>query len=235
MAEIAETLNRCRREWSRLGVDRTTSDEMASELAADLEAAATDGQPPEAVTGADARELARRWAGARGVIRPRGHILTTAIAALLGAVPGAGFGLFIAYGLASDPMAEIFGGNVIRVGESAYQPSLSPPLWLLLPLYVLAGAFAYAGAVAAAAAAVYFRGDVAAVATVRSLARALPLATALAVLATIGFASTQNFSTDFTIVVADACVAAAVFAACVAAVRARVVRRETLRLAQAGG
>lgn len=235
MTQIDETVNRCRREWRRLGVDRTSEDEMAAELAADLTAAAADGQPHESVTGPDARELARSWAAARGVVQPRRRILTTATAALVGAVPGAGFALFIAYGLSSQAMAEIFGGNVIRVGENAYQPSLSPPVWLILPLYAIGAAFAYGGAVAAAAAVLHVRGDVAAEATTRALAKALPLATALAILATIAFASTQDFSTDFTVVVADAGVAAAVLATSVAAVRARVVRRNRLTLAQAAG
>lgn len=208
---------------------------MAAELAADLAAAAADGQPHESVTGPDVRELARQWAAARGVIQPRRRMLTTAAAALLGAVPGAGFALFIAYGLSSEAMAEIFGGNVVRVGENAYVPSLSPPVWLLLPLYALGAAFAYAGAVAAAAAILHFWGDIAAEATARALAKVLPLATVLAILATIAFAATQDFSTDFTVVVADAGVAAAVLAASVAAVRARVVHRNRLRLVQATG
>lgn len=231
--QIDQTVKRFRREWRRLGVDRGSIDEMAAELAADLSAAAADAQPAESVTGPDPRELARTWAAARGVIRPRPRLLTTAAAALLGAVPGAGFALFIAYGLSSEPMAEIFGGNVVRVGENAYQPALSPPLWLLLPLYALGAAFAYAGAVAGAAAVLHLRGDLAAEATARSLAKALPVATVLAIIATISFASTQDFSTDFTIVVADAGVAASVLAASAAAVRAKVLRRNRPTLAQA--
>lgn len=235
MNQIAESVNRCRREWRRLGVDRTTIDEMTAELEADLAAAAADGQPHEAITGPDLRELAHSWAEARGVVRPRPHILTTATAALLGAVPGAGFALFVAYGLQSRTMAEIFGGNLIRVGENAYQPALTAPAWLLLPLYALGAAFAYAGAVAAAAAILHLRGDTATEATTRALAKVLPLATALAILMTIAFAATQDFSTDFTIVVADAGVAAAVLAASVATVRARVVRSTRLHPTQAAG
>ncbi len=65
-----EFVDQCRREWKRLGVPTSVADEMAAELATDLD----EGGSPEDVLGqdaADARAFARTWAAARGAVPER--------------------------------------------------------------------------------------------------------------------------------------------------------------------
>ncbi len=62
----------CRREWRRLGVPDAVADEMAEDLAADLEDAQAEGVALEDVLGggaSDPRSFAASWATARGVTR----------------------------------------------------------------------------------------------------------------------------------------------------------------------
>lgn len=207
----------CRREWRRLGVPRETADEMAAELEADLGSAAAAGDDASTVIGPDARSFAAAWAGERGVVRPRLRLGLTAAAAVLGAVPGAGFALFVAYGLSSSGMTELLG--------STSEP-YTPPEWLLLPLYVLGGAFAYAGAVGAVAITLRLRGDLAAGLTVRALTAILPVGTAAAVGATVLLAWTRGFTVSLPVAIAEAMVAAGVFATVAAAIRLWAVQRE---------
>jgi len=227
---MTQVVDECRRTWRRLGVPRDVAEEMAADLEADIAAGAAEGYSPAAVIGADTSAFAAAWATERGVVRPRLRLALTATAALLGAIPGAGFALFVVYGLSSDGMAEIFDGDVIRVGENAYEPSLSPPVWLVLTLSALGAVFAYAGAVGAVAAALHLRLDSVVGRTVHRLAVALPVATVASIGATILYSSTTNFSTDFNVVVTDVVVATTVFAASAALVRFDTVRRERARL-----
>ena len=86
----------CRREWRRLRVPGHIADEMATELAADLDEAA-----PEEVLGndaLDARAFAARWAAERGVARPRSksrRLLILVAILVLVAVAGVGGALAI--------------------------------------------------------------------------------------------------------------------------------------------
>jgi hypothetical protein len=79
---VNEFVEECRSEWKRLGVPDPVANEMASDLAADLEEAESEGASPEEVLGSgafDARSFATAWAAERGVIQrplPRGHGLT---------------------------------------------------------------------------------------------------------------------------------------------------------------
>ena len=66
-----EFVAECRREWKRLGVPDPVADEMAADLAADLDEAQADGASAEAVLGSgafDPRSFAAEWAAARGVV-----------------------------------------------------------------------------------------------------------------------------------------------------------------------
>jgi hypothetical protein len=215
--------------WRRIGVSKADAEEMAAELEADIGAAASEGHAPSAIVGGDVRAFATAWAKERGVVRTRLCLVTTAVAALLGAIPGAAFGLFVAYGLSSKAMAEILGRHMVRVAPNHYETTpLSPPTWLLLALYALGAVFAYAGAVGAVAFALQLRLDPIVRRTVRSLAAALPVATATAIGATVAYSSTTNFSTSLHVVVADVLVAATVFAVGVALIRYQAVRRERM-------
>ena len=99
-------VDECRREWRRIGVPDPVANEMAADLAADLEEAESEGVSPEEVLGSgafDPRSFAASWAAERGVIRPsparqrvptRSFVLA-AIAALVGiAVSGAAVAIF---------------------------------------------------------------------------------------------------------------------------------------------
>ena len=136
-----DPIARCRRVWRRLGVPHAVAREMATELENDLDAARDAGESASAVVGPDVGAFARDWAMERGVVRPRLRLGLTATAAVVGAIPGAGFALFIAYGLSNDSMAEILQGYQSFDGAAA----LELPTWLLLSLSDLGGAFAYAG------------------------------------------------------------------------------------------
>lgn len=71
---MSNFVEECRREWKRLRVPGTIADEMADDLAADLEEAEADGASAEDVLGSgasDARAFAAAWASERGIVRPR--------------------------------------------------------------------------------------------------------------------------------------------------------------------
>jgi hypothetical protein len=90
---VNEFVDQCRREWKRLGVRAAVADDMAAELAADLE----EGVSPEEVLGsdaADARSFAATWASECGVIprrtrNPRVIVPVAAAALALVALAGA--------------------------------------------------------------------------------------------------------------------------------------------------
>ena len=71
---MSSFVEECRREWKRLRVPGMIADEMAGDLAADLEEAEADGASAEDVLGSaasDPRAFAAAWAGERGIVRPR--------------------------------------------------------------------------------------------------------------------------------------------------------------------
>jgi hypothetical protein len=71
---VSNFVEECRREWKRLRVPGTVADEMADELAADLEEAEADGASAEDVLGSgasDPRAFAAAWANERGIVRRR--------------------------------------------------------------------------------------------------------------------------------------------------------------------
>jgi hypothetical protein len=68
---VSEFVEECRREWKRLGVPDPVANEMAADLAADLEEADADGVSAEEVLGSsafDPRAFAGAWAAERGVV-----------------------------------------------------------------------------------------------------------------------------------------------------------------------
>jgi hypothetical protein len=76
---VNEFVEECRSEWKRLGVLDSVANEMAADLAADLEEAEAEGASAEDVLGSgafDPRSFATDWAAERGVIQrppPNGH------------------------------------------------------------------------------------------------------------------------------------------------------------------
>ncbi len=72
---MSEFLDECRQEWQRLGVPDPIANEMAADLAADIEEAESEGGSAEDVLGNsafDPRRFAGSWAVARGVTAPPG-------------------------------------------------------------------------------------------------------------------------------------------------------------------
>jgi hypothetical protein len=70
---VHEFVEECRREWRRLGVPDPIANEMAADLAADIEEAESEGGSAEDVLGNsafDPRRFAGSWAVARGVTGP---------------------------------------------------------------------------------------------------------------------------------------------------------------------
>jgi hypothetical protein len=99
---MSDIVEQCRSEWQRLRVPDLAADEMAAELAADLNEAAADGITAEEVLGegaADPRSLALAWATERGFVHPSflarlGNRRTLLIASALAAAGiAAGFGI----------------------------------------------------------------------------------------------------------------------------------------------
>jgi len=89
---VSEFIDECRREWRRLGVPEPAANEMAADLAADLEEAAQDGVAAEQVLGSgafDPRAFAASWASERGLVptrwrdRIRQHRLLLVVASLV--------------------------------------------------------------------------------------------------------------------------------------------------------
>jgi hypothetical protein len=92
---VNEFVEECRREWKRLGVPDPVANEMAADLAADLEEAEAEGASAEEVLGSgafDPRSFATAWAAERGLIqRPqlptgRGLLLRSRLPAAIGAI-----------------------------------------------------------------------------------------------------------------------------------------------------
>jgi len=70
---VNEFVDECRKEWRRLGVADPIANEMAADLAADIEEAESEGGSAEDVLGNsafDPRRFAGSWAVARGVTAP---------------------------------------------------------------------------------------------------------------------------------------------------------------------
>ena len=98
-------VEQCRREWKRLGVPDAVADEMAADLAADLEEAEAEGASAEEVLGtgaSDPRSFAAAWAAERAVIPPPrwtdrapGRVLLLAAIAALTVVTAIGAALVV--------------------------------------------------------------------------------------------------------------------------------------------
>ena len=208
----------CRRTWRKLGVRRAVIDELTAELEADLADAEADGISAEAFVGDDPSALARQWATERGLDRARLRVLPTAVVAVLGAIPGASFGLFAVYGLSTGQLAETFGEQV-RIAENASMPYFALPLWMLLSFYLLAGLFAAAGTLLAVRAVLSWHDDPALKRTTQLLAWWTLPAVGLAAAAAMSFAASRNFGTDQATVIGDAVVAAVTYGSVLAALR----------------
>jgi hypothetical protein len=88
---VNKFVEECCREWKRLGVPDPVANEMAADLAADLEEAEAEGASAEEVLGSgafDPRSFAAAWAAERGLIQrpPRRLLRRSRLPAAIGAV-----------------------------------------------------------------------------------------------------------------------------------------------------
>ena len=146
-------VERCRREWSRLGVADPLAEEMAADLASDLAEAEAEGVSAEELLGAsvfDPRSFAASWAAERGIIpapsgrrrgggRPRFLVAFTAVAGLALLVSA----LLL---LTGEPRVSLVTSTATGPGAGqtvVHSASAAAPIeWILLFLAVVALGFA---------------------------------------------------------------------------------------------
>ena len=225
-----DVLRECIRTWHRLGVPRPSAREMADELRADLATAAADGVAATDFVGGDPAGLAREWASARGLVRGRRRLIRIGVASLVGALPGASMGLFVAYGLSSEAFGRLFHNSraTFEYGAGEYGQAnayIDLPSWLILALYVVSGSLSYLGVVAAVSAALRRVDDPDRAATLRRLRWAAPIGILTGVGAAILYGSTTGFNTDWPHPGLEATLAAAGLVLSAAACRLRPIHR----------
>ena len=141
-------VEQCRREWKRLGVPGSVAEEMAAELAADLNEAEADGVSARELLGnaaTDPRSFAASWADERAVIPlagstpglPRRTLVLAAIAALTIIITAVGAGLVLlaspqasAPQAASDVPLEAAAPTAIRAVAPRPPPPDGSELWI---------------------------------------------------------------------------------------------------------
>ena len=161
---MSDFVEQCRREWRRLGVADPLAEEMAADLASDLEEAEAEGVSAEEYLGSsafDPRSFAASWAAERGIIpappsrgnarrRPLALVAFTALAAIALIVAA----LLLATG---EPRVSLMtsrttpphllpppaGPRTPRLRPASLQASASAPVeWILLLLAIAALGFA---------------------------------------------------------------------------------------------
>jgi hypothetical protein len=155
---MSDFVEQCRREWKRLGVPDPLAEEMAADLASDLDEAEAEGVAAEELLGdssSDPRSFAASWAAERGIIprplsqptrrRPRFLMAFTAIAAI--AVIGAAALLLTGEPELTlrtsrpphplGPLPPGVGGQVVHTTSAS-----APVEWILLALAIIALGFA---------------------------------------------------------------------------------------------
>src|SRR6185437_698003 len=160
---MSDSVQQCRREWKRLGVPDPLAEEMAADLAADLEEAEAEGASPEELLGSsafDPRSFAASWAAERGIIpappgrenarrRPLALVAFTAVAAIalivaaLLLVTGQPTLSVAASGAPSRHLPVPPAGTFPQPGHRVLHTSASAPVeWILLAVALVALSFA---------------------------------------------------------------------------------------------
>ena len=157
---MSDFVEQCRQEWKRLGVPDPLAEEMASDLASDLNEAEADGVSAEEFLGSslgDPASFAASWADERGIIpvrpnrgnvRPRSRVLVafTALAAVTVIITA----LLLVTGepklslVKSSPGLPVAGAVMPPgVHRQVLQTSASAPVeWILLFVAIVALGFA---------------------------------------------------------------------------------------------
>jgi hypothetical protein len=138
---VSDFVEQCRREWKRLGVPPAVADDMATELAADLEEAAADGVSAEELLGSgasDPRSFAASWAAERGVVPAerrrdrlpgRSRVLVTIAVLLSVAAIAAGAAILASPTVRSSalPPPQVSNGVVWTADQATPSTSALPP------------------------------------------------------------------------------------------------------------
>ncbi len=150
---MSDFVEQCRREWRRLGVADPLAEEMAADLASDLEEAEAEGISAEELLGdssSDPRSFAASWAAERGIIpappsrgnarrRPLVLVAFTALAAFTVIVSA----LLLATG---EPKLSLATTRTTPTGSSRSVvhsvSAAAPVVWILLLLAIVALGFA---------------------------------------------------------------------------------------------
>lgn len=150
---MTDFVEQCRNEWRRLGVTDPLADEMAADLASDLEEAEAEGISAQELLGnssSDPRSFAASWAAERGIIplppsranthhRPFVLVAFTALAAITVIVSA----LMLATG---EPKLSLAKTRTTPAGTSRsviHSVSAAAPIvWILLLLAIAALGFA---------------------------------------------------------------------------------------------
>jgi hypothetical protein len=150
---MSDFVEQCRKEWRRLGVADPLADEMAADLASDLEEAEAEGISAEELLGSsssDPRSFAASWAAERGIVpvpssrgnarrRPLVLVAFTALAAVTVIVAA----LMLATG---EPKLTLARTRTTPAGTSRSVvhsvSAASPIVWMLLLLAIAALGFA---------------------------------------------------------------------------------------------
>lgn len=171
-----EEMRTVRRTWRRLGLTRAEIEVMADELGADLRAAKDDGVEPQAYLGGDASGVARSWASARGLVRPRFHVAGVMLVAVVVTVPLLFAASYIYVAVTSAYLADLFRPgwdwrtpSVVQAGGPV-RPYVTVPVWLFVGWYAVTGMAGVAGVLLAVSAFLRRWADPARAATVRALA-----------------------------------------------------------------
>jgi hypothetical protein len=161
---MSEFVEQCRREWRRLNVPDPLAEEMAADLASDLEEAEAEGVTAEELLGSsasDPRTFAASWAAERGIIpeppsrgktrrRPRLLVAFTALAAItvivaaLLLLTGQPKVSLVAHSATPPHFVSPPAGSVLPPGAGGQiQASAAAPIeWILLFLAIVALGFA---------------------------------------------------------------------------------------------
>jgi len=227
---VDDVIATCNRTWRRLGVSRHEAAQMLAELTNDLRAAAAAGVTPQSYVGGDAAGMARAWATARGLVRPRFHVLGVVLITLLVTVPLMFAASYIYVASTSAYVADLLrpGWDLVQRGpedgEGAIRPMVSFPLWFFLGWYVLAVLVGLGGILLALSAYLRRWADPARLATLRAVAVAVVPSALVAAFAVAGVSKAlggENSSLGGQ--VAQYATFALVLSICVGATRALVV------------
>lgn len=233
-----EMLKTCRRTWRRLGLSRAEMDAMADELRADLVAAQAEGIDPQTYLGGDPAGVARAWASARGLVRPRYRVVAVMVVALLVTVPMLFAASYIYVAQTSAYVADLFrpGWDMVERGpydgdgDGVLRPFVSVPLWLFVGWYILTVLAGAAGILLAVSAYLRRFADAARVATLRALAFTLLPSAVIAGFSVAGVSKAlDGYNGTLAGQIAQYTTFTIVFVALVGATRAGVVARSRSR------